>query len=240
MKISAQDNNSVAEGSVADENVINGAALSVSNDYSVFPAEGETPASAQTITLNTDLYEIQFSTLGGDITSLKLKEHVGEDGEQVNMVYPVTENRAAFEISFGENYSHPLRDAFYYKKVGEYEYHFYQSFVMNYSDGTASAPFTITKKYRFVPNEYMMEMTVEMVNSVNEYIPLNYDGISYTLTYGPQIGPSFEKLDGRYYFRQFQTYKNDKVELQNRGAKKNQYVVDEYVNWAPSAVNNSP
>ena len=214
------------------ENVVSGAALEVSSDYSVYIAEGQTAAASQVINMNTDLYSIQFSTLGGDIVSLTLNEHVGDDGEQVNMVYPVTENRAAFELAFGENYSHPVKDAFYFKKVSEYEYHFYQNFVMNYSDGTSSAPFTITKKYRFVPGEYMMEMNVEMVNSVNEYIPLNYNGVSYTLTYGPQIGPSFEKLDGRYYFRQFQTYKNEKVELMNRGSKKNLYTVDDYVNWA--------
>ena len=224
---------SETEVTLSQDNVVNGSALSVSSgEYSVYTSEDQAPASSQIITMNTDLYEIQFSTLGGDITSLKLKEHVGDNGEQVNMVYPVTDNRAAFELSFGENYSRPIRDAFYFKKTGDYEYHFFQSFVMNYSDGTSSAPFTITKKYRFVPNEYMMEMTVEMENSVNEYIPLNYDGIAYTLTYGPQIGPDFEKLDGRYYFRQFQTYKNEKVELVNRGTKKNQFVVDEYVNWA--------
>ena len=214
------------------QSVVSGAALAVSNDYSVYVAEGTEPASAQIISMNTDLYNIQFSTLGGEISSLKLNEHVGDDGEQVNMVYPVADGRGAFELSFGENYSHPVKDAFYFKKVSEYEYHFYQTFVMNYSDGSASAPFTITKKYRFVPGEYMMEMDVEMVNSVNEYIPLNYNGTAYTLTYGPQIGPSFEKLDGRYYFRQFQTYKNEKVELMNRGNKKNLYTVEDYVNWA--------
>jgi YidC/Oxa1 family membrane protein insertase len=211
---------------------ISGTDLSINNDFSVFVSEETAPAMEQIITLNTDLYEIKFSTLGGVVSSLQLNDHVGENGEKVNMVFPITKDRSAFEISFGENISQPIRDPFYFEKVGEYEYNFYQTFVMNYSDGTSSAPFTIIKKYRFVPNEYMMELEVEMENSVNEYIPLNYEGTSYTLTYGPQIGPDFEKLDGRYYFRQFQTYKNEELSLLNRGTKKNQYVVDDYVNWA--------
>jgi len=222
----------VADSQTTETSVVSSESLAVSSEYSVYAPEGTAPAEVKQISLTTDFYNIQFSTAGGVISSLTLKEHVGDDGEPVNMVFPVAEGRSAFELSFGENYSHPINVPFYYKKVSDYEFHFYQSFVMNYADGTTSSPFTITKKFRFVPNEYMMEMKVEMVNSENDYIPLNYDGYAYTLTYGPQIGPSFDKLDGRYYFRQFQTYKNEKISLLNKGTKKNQYTVDEYVNWA--------
>jgi YidC/Oxa1 family membrane protein insertase len=213
-------------------NVSSGSSLEVSTEYSVFNEEGKEPAEIQTIIMETDLFNIEFSTSGAVITSLTLKKHLGDNDELVNMVYPIVEDRGAFELSFGENYANPIRSPFYIKKISQYEYHFSQNFIMNLSDGGKSSPFTITKKFRFVPNEYMMEMTVEMENSVNEYIPLNYNGTSYSLTYGPQIGPSFEKLDGRYYFRQFQSYKNDDVTLHNRGTKKNQFVVDDYINWA--------
>ncbi|MDC7218852.1 MAG: membrane protein insertase YidC [Spirochaetales bacterium] len=224
------------EGTPVEENTVqtdaSGGTMSVNSDYSIFLAEGESPATEQIITMNTDLYEVKFSTKGAVVSSLTLNDHAGDDGTPVNMVYPVVEDRSAFEISFGENYSRPLTEPFYFEKVSEYEYHFYQTFVMNYSDGTTSAPFTITKQFRFVPDEYMMELTIEMENSVNEYIPLNYDGISYTLTYGPQIGPDFEKLDGRYYYRQYQVYKDEKVELLNRSSKTDQFIEEDYVNWA--------
>jgi YidC/Oxa1 family membrane protein insertase len=39
---------------------------------------------------------------------------------------------------------------------------------------------------------------------------LNFSGAAYTLSFGPQIGPKFEKLDQRYEYRRYYTYINGK------------------------------
>jgi YidC/Oxa1 family membrane protein insertase len=55
----------------------------------------------------------------------------------------------------------------------------------------------------------------------------NFSGNAYTLTFGPQIGPRFEKLDNRYDYRQYFTYTNGK----RRNAKVND-IIDNQPAWA--------
>ncbi|MFW6368406.1 MAG: YidC/Oxa1 family insertase periplasmic-domain containing protein, partial [Spirochaetota bacterium] len=71
--------------------------------------------------------------------------------------------------------------------------------------------FEVRKRFRFEPGEYLIQVDIELVNSVNEFVPLNFEGMAYTLTYGPQIGPEFEAsdLDGRNEFRRFETLTQD-------------------------------
>ena len=142
--------------------IVNGNTVESTSDYSVYTQEGVEPAVVKTVSMVTDLYNIEFSTAGAYISSMTLTDHISDDGESVNMVYPLDETRGAFELSFGENYDKPVRSPFYFKKISQYEYHFTQVFTMTLAGGTQSPPFTITKIFRFVPNEYMMEMTIDM------------------------------------------------------------------------------
>lgn len=204
-----EDNSTTSEISSPDAEAVT---ASVESDIEEAPL--------RTITAETDLFEIEFSTAGAVITSLRLKEH--KDGEElVNMVYKGESDRNAFEISFGRNYSKPITENFFYMEDYDPEtYIFYQDFAVPQSDGTLSPSFRLIKTYRFLPDNYMMELVVTIENSVNEYIPLNYNGYAYTLTYGPQIGPSFEKLDGRYTYRYLVSYDDKKLKTYNKGKTK--------------------
>jgi YidC/Oxa1 family membrane protein insertase len=69
--------------------------------------------------------------------------------------------------------------------------------------GDFNAPggvFTLKKRYDFTGDEYMFALTVSVESAGN--IPLSFNNIAYTLGYGPQMGPSFEKLD-RYETRSY-------------------------------------
>jgi YidC/Oxa1 family membrane protein insertase len=57
----------------------------------------------------------------------------------------------------------------------------------------------------------MMELRIGIENSVNKIPALNFDGYSYSLTLGPQIGPEFTELDNRYFYRRFYTYNGKKA-----------------------------
>lgn len=214
----------VVETSVPAENV---------SAVPVIEGEEFEEAPLKTIKGETDLFDIEFSTKGAVITSLKLKEH--KDGEElVNMVYKGDSDRSAFEISFGRNINRPITQNFHYIDDSEPNtYSFYQDFAVPQSDGNLSPSFRLIKTYRFIPDNYMMELVVSIENSENNYIPLNYEGYAYTLTYGPQIGPSFENLDGRYTFRYLVSYDDKKLTTYNKGKTKQ---VDEkttdFVEWS--------
>jgi YidC/Oxa1 family membrane protein insertase len=59
----------------------------------------------------------------------------------------------------------------------------------------------------------MFELTVSLDGgySVSGF---NFGGSAYVLSFGPQIGPYFEKLDNRYDFRQYITYTNGKRKME--------------------------
>ncbi|NHJ33223.1 MAG: membrane protein insertase YidC, partial [Asgard group archaeon] len=65
------------------------------------------------------------------------------------------------------------------------------------------ASFTLRKTYILNPVEHMFELTIAIENQTADYLNLDFDGVMYTLGIGPQIGPAFEKLEGRGEYRKF-------------------------------------
>ncbi|MDC7233270.1 MAG: membrane protein insertase YidC [Spirochaetales bacterium] len=165
---------------------------------------------ARSIDVETDKFLVTFNTEGAVITSLKLKEHL--DGDQnVDMILQEDSSLGSFGLSFGENTSSYMTEAYDYEHVsGSNEYSFIRNYKVKLSDGTYSEPFQIKKSFIFFPDEYMFEIRVSLINSVNSAIPLNYGGSAYTLSTGPQIGPEFEKLDGRNEYRKYFSLTGDK------------------------------
>jgi len=70
----------------------------------------------------------------------------------------------------------------------------------------SGVPFTLRKTFSLKPSEYMLELRVDLENSVNEYLELGTGAYAYTLGFGPQIGPEYLKLDQRNEFREY-TYR---------------------------------
>ena len=71
-----------------------------------------------------------------------------------------------------------------------------------------------------------------MVNRDNNLIKLNNNNFAYTLSFGPQIGPGFEKLDGRKEFRKYITVSNRKKSKAKMPKHKGIYEIDSRINWA--------
>lgn len=179
--------------------------LGVSSQASEITAvEPETDIPAEDIIEETDLYIITFSPRGGTIKSLKLKEHVEKNDKPVDMIFSGESEINAFEIHFGRTDVKPVDDLFVYRQVGADAYEFSRDFYAPPVDGSGDGEiFTLRKRYLFKPREYMFELQVVIENSINEYPNLDDQGIAYTLSIGPQIGPEFEKLDGRRAFRKY-------------------------------------
>ena len=85
----------------------------------------------------------------------------------------------------------------------------------------------MTKRYDFKPSDYMFELTVTLDGGYSAVQGYNFGGNAYTLAFGPQIGPSFEKLDNRYEYRHYITFTNGK-----RKTVKLNDVIDTRPTWA--------
>ncbi|MFP4562289.1 MAG: membrane protein insertase YidC [Spirochaetia bacterium] len=180
-------------------------------DDNVEPA-GEDPEDGRErlIKAETDLFEIVFSNRGGTIRSLKLKEHREKDESLVDLIYRGTEEQSAFNIHFGGPSYKPVDSLFSYRQVGNDSYEFSRDFRAPADNGGEGNIFTITKRYVFKPGEYLFELHVEIENAVNEYPNLDVNNTSYTLSFGPQLGPAFQELDGRRAYRKAIYYADSK------------------------------
>jgi len=170
------------------------------------------PAYEERVTIQTDLLTVVLSNVGGDAVSWKLKGHREnkDSDEPVNMILSGDKEAHAFTIAFGDLKAQPLTSLFHVNRISEYTVEFYRDFLVPNSD---TAKFRLTKKYEFKPNDYMFELTISLDGGYS--VPgFNFGGNAYTLSFGPQIGPHFKKLDNRYDYRQYMTYTDGKRKME--------------------------
>lgn len=181
--------------------------------------EEDTPSS-RNVQIETDLFTLVFSTQGALLKSVRLKEHFDtETGKPVEMVFDPENQRGAFGIAFGGPAEQVRNDVYDFEKIDADTYEFSRQYQVMTQEGEWSAPFTVRKVFHFEPGHYLFRISVAIENSVNEYLPLNKQGYAYTLKFGPQLGPSFEKLDGRYSYRKFYAYiDGKKKEIKPKGS----------------------
>jgi YidC/Oxa1 family membrane protein insertase len=170
------------------------------------------PAYEERVTIQTDLLTVVLSNIGGDAVSWKLKNHKDnkDSDEPVNMILSGDKEGRAFTIAFGGLNAQPLTSFFHMNRISAYTVEFYRDFLIPNSD---TAKFRLTKRYDFKPNDYMFELTVSLDGGYS--VPgFNFGGSAYTLSFGPQIGPHFKKLDNRYDYRQYITYTDGKRKME--------------------------
>ena len=175
-------------------------------------AEDMGPVEEQRIVIETELLRVILSNAGGDVVSWKLKGHKDKDS-LVEMVLPGETESHAFTIALGGLNAQPLSDLFYVEQESEYSVKFYRDFSIANNE---SARFRLTKKYEFRPQDYMFELTVSL-DGGHSVPGFNFGGSAYTLSFGPQIGPRFEKLDKRYEYRQYITFAGGKRKMEKPG-----------------------
>lgn len=193
------------------------------------PIDGATPQ--EDYTYENDTVRVLFSAIGGAVESFQLLEH--QDGDApVEMILRGTEGQHAFTIAFG-GADAPESDALFLLRdttdsnVVEY----YRDF---YVTGQEDAPFRVVKRYIFQPGEYLFQLDVTIENSENAFIPLNFDGSAYSLTVGPQIGPTYQVLDNRNEYRRFHYLEDgsrENINIRGNGTER----IEERVGWAAIA-----
>jgi len=167
------------------------------------------PEKEERVVIETDLIRAVLSSVGGDMVSYKLKEH-NDKGEAVEMILPSVEENGtvkeshAFTIAFGGLDAQPIQANFRVSRPSPLSVEFSRDFSVAGFPGT----FTLVKRYEFRNGEYMFQFTVSADTASG--VPLNFSNAGYTLGFGPQIGPSFQKLDNRYEYRQYYALINGK------------------------------
>jgi YidC/Oxa1 family membrane protein insertase len=174
-------------------------------------------AAEEFVHISTELIDATFSSIGGDIVSFKLKEH--KDGsEYVDMILAGNKEAHALSLDFGG----PLRSAFSINKISDTIVEFYRDLE------AGGKPFRLSKKYTFIPDEYMFELSITIDG--HGAIPM-LGAKAYTLSFGPQIGPSFKALDEREDYRHYLTYEGGKVKTKKVSINDSK-VIRESIKWA--------
>jgi YidC/Oxa1 family membrane protein insertase len=194
-------------------------------------AMDEGPAGEERVTIDTPLVRVILTNAGGDVVSYKLREHNDRD-DLVEMVLPGDREGHAFTIALGTINARPVTAFFNVNRISEYAVEFYRDFAVSADTGPGGR-FRLTKRYTFNPHEYMFELTVSLDGGYS--LPaINFSGAAYTLAFGPQIGPQFEKLDQRYEYRYYYTYTNGKRK-QEKVNDSGPTVINSRVSWAAIA-----
>jgi YidC/Oxa1 family membrane protein insertase len=165
----------------------------------------------QLVTIETEYLTAVFSNAGGDLVSWRLKKHSDSSGP-LEMLVSGSREAHGFTVAFGNMDASPVDTLFHIdRSAGDpYGVTFWQDFVL-----PGGGQFRLRKRYTLRPSEYMFELAVTLDggHSVQGFsFPGNPGGTAaaYTLGFGPQIGPAFQKADQRYEYRNYFTYTNGK------------------------------
>lgn len=174
------------------------------------------PLAEQTYTIETDIFMATFSNAGGDLVSLKLKQHKDRNGN-VDLIVPGAAGAQGLSLAFGPAGSAPVKDLMNVQWLGtdKKTIEFSRTFFATMPGQPDPVPFTYRKAYSLRDGEHMFGMAVTLENSRGEFLPLNQGGFAYSLSLGPQIGPRFDHLPKNADYRKWITEVNGKKRTEN-------------------------
>jgi YidC/Oxa1 family membrane protein insertase len=149
------------------------------------PAE---EATVQNLLMETEHYLVEFTTAGGSVVSLKLKDYLDRDGEPVELVQFDEDDIRPFEVHFDRlrNLPYGDRTLYYVEELSPTSFRFWRDF----EDSKGNA-FRFSKTYVFENDEYLFDIQIEVKPLLaDEELYLNWDNVAYTMVWGPQLGPS--------------------------------------------------
>jgi YidC/Oxa1 family membrane protein insertase len=210
----------------SNQSVINAPPV-VSEEKSAIDQKEAAPMELQIplelVTVDTELFTAVLTNSGGDMVSFKWKD--ARNKTDVDLILSGNKEAHAFSLAFGDLDAPVVTNNFHINRISNYSVEFYRDFSIPAASG-GYGRFRLTKRYDFKPDEYLFELKVTLDGgySVQNF---NFSGNAYTLSFGPQVGPPFEKLDRNYDYRQYFTFVNGK----RKNAKVND-LIDTRPAWA--------
>jgi len=178
------------------------------------------------IEIETDLLSVVLTNAGGNIVSLRLRNHM-DGGEPLEMIFSGGSGAHAFTTAFGGVGAQPLTTLFNVNRISQHAVRFSQHFSLPHNP---EARFRLDKEYRFHPGEYMFELIVSL-DGYHFVSSFDFGGSAYTLSFGPQIGPGFQRLDRHQNFRQYFTFDGRR----RRTERANDSIITSRPQWAAIA-----
>ncbi|MCL2196541.1 MAG: membrane protein insertase YidC [Treponema sp.] len=187
-------------------------------------AVSDVQVTQEYVTIETELFTVVLTNAGGDMVSFKWKDR--RNNKDVDLILSGNNEARAFSVAFGGIDAQPLTSNFNVRRISDYSVEFYREFSVPAAVYGSDGRFSLIKRYEFKPSDYMFELRVILDGgfSVQSF---NFSGSAYTLSFGPQIGPVFEKLDNYYDYRHYHTFINGK----RKNAKVNE-LIDSRPAWA--------
>jgi len=176
------------------------------------------------VTIETELFTVTLTNEGGDMVSYKWKDR--RNNKDVDLILSGNKEARAFSVAFGGVDAQPLTSNFNVRRISDYSVEFYRDFSLPSAMYGSDGRFTLIKRYEFKPSDHMFELRV-ILDGGYSVQSFNFSGSAYTLSFGPQIGPVFEKLDNYYDYRHYHTFINGK----RKNAKVNE-LIDSRPAWA--------
>jgi len=146
-------------------------------------------AEEKVISVETRRYSIKISTAGARIVSMRLKDYMDKNGMPVELVaYEDEDEILPFEVHFDRLKNVPFGDRtiFYVQKLSDQAWVFYRDF-----KDKNGVPFRFSKGFIFQDDAFVfdLQLKIEALNPGDE-LYLNQDNISYTMAWGPVLGPT--------------------------------------------------
>ncbi len=193
--------------------------------------EVKAPLSEERIVIDTDLFVATLSNKGGELVSLKLKEHSDDQG-YVDMLLSGPNGLDGLSVALGGPGSAPLRDFMNVSRPGPGIVEFSRTYFYKTADGEF-VPFLYRKRFEFKDGDYMFRLAVGFENSKPSALPIGDGNYAYTLSLGPQIGPRYAQLPKNADFRKIVTLENGKRKVVTpKGGKQ---TLTTRVSWAAVA-----
>lgn len=171
------------------------------NAASAFTAVGKA-SSTTPFNVSTPSLDVTFDPVGGTVQSIRDVQHNSEE-----LIFREAEDANTFTLYWGNDKNAAIDDVFDYsvetKEIaGKKDTITQVTFTKDYKEANSGKTFTLEKKYA-IPNnnEYMMQLAITVYTNDGTAIPINVDNDMYTLSAGPQVGPSFQKLSSNYDYR---------------------------------------
>jgi len=195
----------------------------------------EDSATSKSFTYQTNVFDVTFDTDGASVSSFNLRNHTDIDGTPVDIIFKGDTNKNAFLLYAGDDRTNPIDTPFNYV-INDHTVTFSKTFVTINEDGSDGDAFTLTKTYTFGDDDYLFQVDIEVTNSVNKVLPLNFSNNAFTLAVEPQVGPAFTQMaNNAYSYRKFYMMKDGKDKRSNVKLTDGEYVSDEYLSWAAIA-----
>jgi len=191
------------------------------------------------IEVKTDLYKVLLTNSGGDMVSFKWRDDRKNENDPdayVELILPDNDQHTSRAFSLALDEFAVTSNFHVNPNTPEHTVEFYRDFPAPKTLYGSDGIYRLTKRYVFIPNEYMFQLTVILeggvsVQNFNFGRYRNGSGVmlsdvGYSLSFGPQIGPAFKKLDGHYDYRQYFKFTNGK----RKNVKPNE-IVEELASW---------